>query len=293
MRKLALLRRSILRGDFSAAGDILRRSVASKPETPPPAALSDVCPGEDVSTGGDASPAAGPGRYWRVRRTLGQIAPDELPAGSELAAILRGARQRFDELAASRALLLASEARPDELLFVDLETCGLGGTPIFLVGWMAYEAGELVFTQCLARDYSEEAAICGAFAERIARARVLVTFNGKAFDMNMLRERSAFHGVRLPGREDEPPHLDLLHECRRHWRGELPNFRLQTLERAYCGRSRAGDIPGWAIPDAYHRFVRTGDARAIGDILHHNILDLLTMARLLAALLTGSGPAAE
>ncbi|MFW6133469.1 MAG: ribonuclease H-like domain-containing protein [Planctomycetota bacterium] len=74
---------------------------------------------------------------------------------------------------------------------------------------------------------------------------------------------------------------------RRRWRRDVPNCRLQTLEAVLCGRHRRGDIPDAAIPEAYHDFVATGDARRMGDILHHNLLDLLTMAQLVSALLTG------
>jgi uncharacterized protein YprB with RNaseH-like and TPR domain len=82
-------------------------------------------------------------------------------------------------------------------------------------------------------------------------------------------------------------------ESRRRWRADVPNCRLQTLERALCGRQRVGDIPDWQIPGAYHRFVATGDARQMGDVLHHNPLDLLTMAQLVVAILTGCGPVIE
>ncbi|HUS47402.1 MAG TPA: ribonuclease H-like domain-containing protein, partial [Phycisphaerae bacterium] len=73
----------------------------------------------------------------------------------------------------------------------------------------------------------------------------------------------------------------------------VPNCRLKTLESLLCGRYRPGDIPGSAIPDAYHGFVETGDARAIRDIVHHNMLDMLTMAQLLCVLLTGCEPTPE
>jgi uncharacterized protein YprB with RNaseH-like and TPR domain len=43
------------------------------------------------------------------------------------------------------------------------------------------------------------------------------------------------------------------------------------------------------IPDAYHKFVEDGNARQMADILHHNVLDLLTMAQIVGALLTGAG----
>jgi uncharacterized protein len=80
------------------------------------------------------------------------------------------------------------------------------------------------------------------------------------------------------------PHLDLLGESRRAWGRRLPNCKLQTLEHRICGRLREDDIPGHLIPEAYHEYVRTGDARQMLGVLHHNLLDLVTMADLLARL---------
>jgi len=229
-------------------------------------------------------------RYWTIRKGLAQVDPENVGIASRYAAVMRGARQRFDELEASPALCHVANSQPEDLLFMDIESCGLYGTSVFLIGLMYFRQGELRFEQCLARTYAEEEAILRAFASRLEETGVLVTFNGRAFDMNMIRDRCAFH--RLTMDDARVPHLDLLYESRRRWKGKLPNCRLQTLETHLCGRRRYGDIPGWAIPDAYHRFVDTGDARQVRDILHHNLLDLLTMAQLLTLVLTGEDPAA-
>jgi len=82
----------------------------------------------------------------------------------------------------------------------------------------------------------------------------------------------------------DPAHLDLLHVCRRIWRDVLPNCRLQTLERRICGRVRTADIPGSEIPEAYHEYVRTGNALEMLDVLEHNRQDLLTLAELMVRL---------
>ena len=298
-RKLEMLTRSIARGDFASARDLLRthgHSGINRPAPPAvrgperdiqPVPLAEACPGEVVV----ARTPLGPLPCYRIRRTLGEVAPESADIAREYAAVLRGARQRFnddDALTASAALCHAADGGPEDLLFLDTETCGFSGTAIFLVGLMQYAAGELVFDQYLARDYSEEPAILHACAERYETAGVLVTFNGKRFDMSMVRERCAVHGIELPRRRT--PHLDLLDESRRRWRGEVPNCRLQTLEQYLCRRRRIGDIPGSEIPEAYHRFVAGGDARQMADILHHNLLDLLTMAQLVVAILTGCGP---
>ena len=284
-----MLSRSLARGDVAGAARLLARHGHSAVNRglgaggrAEPLPLTAAC-------GGRASGVASRGRklpYHLVCKKLSQLGGDCLPVARRYLAVMRGAGQRFDELSPSAALCHTANARPQDPLFLDIETCGLAGASIFLVGTMAYRHGELVFRQYLARDYAEEAAILHAFSRRYAATPLLVTFNGKAFDMTMIRERAAFHGVHLP--REEPPHLDLLQEARRLWRGRVPNCRLLTLEQCLCGRSRIGDIPGWAIPEAYHRFVSTGDARPLADILHHNLLDLLTMAELLCAVLTGA-----
>ena len=299
-----MLTQSIAKGDFATASELLRAhghsgvnrgeagepGGAAKEPAKEPIPLDKACEGTVVQVVTHAGPVA----CYRLRRTLEQVAPDCLDIARQYSAVLRGARQVFGDeaaLKASAALCHVADAAPGDLLFMDCETCGLSGTAIFLVGMMAWQDGQLAFEQMLARDYSEEPAILRAFADRFEQAGVLVTFNGKSFDMSMIRERCAFHGVELAHRR--VPHLDLLHESRKRWRGEVPNCKLQTLEKHLCRRHRVGDIPGAEIPDAYHRFVASGDARQVRDILHHNLLDMLTMAQIVVALLTGSAPLVE
>ena len=298
-RKLELLTRSLVRRDFVSAAEVLAQhghAAINRPrdEGPParaeagPVDLAAACPGLETPI----QLPGGPGKCYLVRRRLGEIAGEDLAIARDYAAVLRGAGQRVDELEASPGLCHAANATPEQVLFLDTETCGLAGNMIFLMGLMFYREGQLLFEQYLARDYSEEAAVLQAFGDKAAEAGVLVTFNGKAFDVSLIRERAAFHALELGLEALGRRHVDLLHESRKRWRGKLPNCRLQTLERYFCRRVRMGDIPGSAIPDAYHRFVQSGDARQMGDILHHNLLDLLTMAQVLCLVLTGADPTA-
>lgn len=299
-KKLQMLTQSLLRGDIAAAKRALelpgstagQPPHADAPQPQPPDAgpleLVGACPGCEIET---PSPR-GPIRHWLIRRTLAEIGPDHGHISSQYVSVLRGAGQRLDELDASVGLCHAANSRPEDLLFMDIETCGLAGATIFLLGTMFFDGKDLVFEQHLARDYSEEPAILNAFAMRCQRAGLLVTFNGKSFDMNQIRERCVFHNIdAFEGQK--LPHLDLLPESRKRWRKLLPNCKLQTLEQHFCKRRRVGDIPGWAIPDAYHKFVSTADARQVRDIVHHNMLDLLTMAELLCAALTSRVPTAD
>lgn len=167
---------------------------------------------------------------------------------------------------------------PKDVVFLDLETTGLSMTPVFLIGTMECTSGGFVFKQYLARDYSEEISILSAFSERLGNAGMIVTFNGKSFDLPYLKNRATATGVKL---QRPKAHLDLLHEARRHYGRSTPNHKLQTLERMVCGRGREDDIPGAEIPAAYHEFVRTGNANKMKRILEHNLHDLLTMADLM------------
>jgi uncharacterized protein YprB with RNaseH-like and TPR domain len=170
------------------------------------------------------------------------------------------------------------------VLFLDLETCGFAGTPVFLIGCMWYSRGDMKVEQLLARNYEEEPSIVARLAELIERLPLLATYNGKSFDWPFVRDRAAVSRLDV---SEPAAHCDLLHASRRRYRGTLPDCKLQTLELYVCRRRRAGDIPGSEIPAAYHDFVRTGDARQIRDVVHHNFLDLVTMAELVPHLLSG------
>ncbi|HVP15134.1 MAG TPA: ribonuclease H-like domain-containing protein [Terriglobales bacterium] len=169
----------------------------------------------------------------------------------------------------------------EQALFLDLETCGLASTTLFLAGTMHWNGGDFVLRQYFARHYGEEGPLLRALAESMSGFEFLVTFNGKTFDVPFLLARAVVHGVRigLP-----PRHLDLLHAARRRWRGELADCRLRTIEARVCRRWRVGDVPGDEIPGLYHDFVKRGDPYRLVPVFHHNLLDVVTMAEILRAL---------
>ena len=170
---------------------------------------------------------------------------------------------------------------PQQCVFLDLETCGFAGSMVFLIGAIHDSGDEFVLSQMLARNYAEERAVLFTLWEIVRSRGVLLTFNGKSFDWPMINDRSVLHRLDAAGQTYAiEHHVDLLHHARRQYRRELPNCRLQTLEWYLCGRRRVGDIPGSEIPDAYHRYVRSGESLEMKSILHHNALDLITLLQL-------------
>jgi len=193
--------------------------------------------------------------------------------------------------------------RPEELLFFDLETTGLSrsaGTFPFLTGLGAWtgpsrgrpwhspspagarsDDGALEVEQLLLRDPSMEPRALERLGQRLARARVLISFNGRSFDLPILRNRDLLNRAGLD--LDGPAHLDLLHPCRRLFRTRLENCRLGTMEQQLLGFRREGDVEGAEAPRIYQEYLRTGREDELAQILEHNKLDVALMAPLLNA----------
>ena len=167
-----------------------------------------------------------------------------------------------------------------KMLFLDLETCGLSGCPVFLAGVALIGEGDVVLRQLFARDYAEERALLAELARLMEEADFLVTFNGKTFDVPFLRDRAIHHRMQLPF---SLPHLDLVWMVRRRWKRQLPDCKLKTLEWRVLRRRRAGDVWGYEIPGLYHDYVQNGQPHRLIPIFHHNMLDVVAMVELIPA----------
>ena len=173
----------------------------------------------------------------------------------------------------------------DDGLFLDTETTGLAGgtgTMAFLIGLGWFEEGCFHVRQILARDFSEERAALAYLSDIASQKKFLVTFNGKAFDVNLLSTRFILN--RLKSDLASLPHLDLLHPSRRILGHRLENSRLGTLEAEVLGVYRENDIPGWEIPQRYFDWLKNRDGRLLAAIFEHNRLDVISMATLTAHL---------
>lgn len=166
-------------------------------------------------------------------------------------------------------------------VFFDTETTGLAGgtgTYAFLVGLGYFEGYDFVVRQYFLRDYPEEDAMLEAVAEDFSRFDAIVSFNGKSFDWPLMETRYRLSRRRVP--LNGAPHLDLLHPARRIWKDRLQQCNLTNLEAKVLGVERLGDVPGHLIPPLYFDYLRTGDARALQDVVLHNRLDIVSLVSL-------------
>lgn len=260
---------------------IMRRDLPAARGAPAPSACPPMGPHvelDDAAVGEDVTTPAGR-KVFVVRREIADSFEEAGALCTSLSAALADhASGLWTQL---RHVGIEGEVTPEDLVFFDLETTGLSSSPLFLIGAMVWEDGRLVSHQFFARDYSQEGGAIELFLALAAGRKMLVSFNGKSFDSPFVKTRAAYNGIRC---KLDHAHLDLLHAGRRVWRGRLPDCKLQTLESYVCGRSRTDDIPGAMIPDAYHNFVRTGNACLMVNVLEHNFLDLLTLADLMCRL---------
>ena len=175
----------------------------------------------------------------------------------------------------------ASPSRWEDIVFLDTETTGLmggTGTYVFLLGTAFIQDGELVLRQHLLHDLGAEAAFVRALREELAPFRACASYNGKCFDLPLLRTRFVI-ALRSDLGVDES-HLDLLHPARRLWRDRFGSTSLRQLEDSVLDVVREDDIPGSLIPERYFRWLALREARLIQPILNHNARDIVSLVRI-------------
>jgi len=167
---------------------------------------------------------------------------------------------------------------PDQILFFDTETTGLAGgtgTFIFLIGFGYLKGKAIHIKQYFIDEYKNEHALLIETSKLLKRFQVLGSFNGKSYDLPLLRTRFILN--RIPFEFENYFHLDLLHPSRRLWKKKLGKCDLQNIEHNILGFRRSDDIPGAEIPARYFSFLQNRDFAPIKPILQHNAMDILTL----------------
>ncbi len=191
-------------------------------------------------------------------------------------------------VASSRLLALLAldpslaDCDPAGALYLDTETTGLHGgtgTVAFLVGLAFWDADQrgLSVEQILVRDLGEEEPMLAHVRDRMARASMLVTFNGKSFDLPLLRTRFVMARLEPP---KEPPHLDLVHVARRLHKPRGVACKLTSIEETILGFVREDDVPGSEVSARYLDYLRSGRAAGMLGVIEHNAWDVVAMAAL-------------
>ncbi|MGI6767002.1 MAG: ribonuclease H-like domain-containing protein [Lentihominibacter sp.] len=163
---------------------------------------------------------------------------------------------------------------------LDIETTGLNPQWSEYILGCVYKYGEGRLYQFLAENRTQEFETLEAFISEIAEPDVVITYNGKYFDIPFLEQRLRHHG--MPAMK-EIYNLDLYRVISGHspLRSLLPNLKQKTVEN-YMGlwSSREDEISGAESADLYKHYEATADKEAERKILLHNKDDVRQLAGL-------------
>ncbi|CAM4284869.1 ribonuclease H-like domain-containing protein [Paenibacillus alkaliterrae] len=171
------------------------------------------------------------------------------------------------------------QASAEKVLFLDLETTGLGigaGNIPFMIGLGYVLDEQFVIEQTLIRHPAEERAMLAYLAEKLQHYNYLATYNGKTFDWPLVQNRFIMNGL---GRKIwEPHHLDFLHPARSIWRNTLASCKLSRVEEERLGIHREDDVPGSMAPQLYFQYLADGNPSTLEGVYRHNETDMLSLA---------------
>jgi hypothetical protein len=192
---------------------------------------------------------------------LGEL-PESLP---ELAAFASG----------------GSSFAPGKWMFLDTETTGLGigaGNLPFLIGVGSCVSDGFLVEQFFIRNPAEERAMLLALQRRMDQFDYVVSYNGRAFDWPVLRNRYVMNRLTLD--DAGLRHIDLLYPSRSIWKNTLPSCKLGRVEEARLGIVRDDDLPGAEAPARYFAYLTERRPEWMREVFLHNERDILTLVSL-------------
>jgi len=171
----------------------------------------------------------------------------------------------------------AEKIDPRKLLFFDMETTGLGGsgTVPFLIGFGSVTENGFQVRQYFLPDYPDEEAMLEAVRAEIKPDTVIVSYNGKAFDMPILTDRLIIQRVERNLKFGD--HIDLLNPVRRLYRRRLRDCTLINVEKNILDFYRFDDVPGYLVPSIYFDWLNTDNTDKLEGVVEHNRNDIISL----------------
>lgn len=174
---------------------------------------------------------------------------------------------------------------PRRAVFLDTETTGLDiatATIPFLIGVGFIKGEQFLLKQIFIDSIEKEPKILEYLSALFENHDQFVTFNGKTYDIPLLKTRYIFN--RMDTNLEKRLNLDLLHVVRRIYKRRIKECSLVSCERQVLGFLRENDIPGEMIPQIYVSFLRNRRAGLMPLVFHHNVQDIVSMVALLGSL---------
>lgn len=172
----------------------------------------------------------------------------------------------------------------NELLFLDIETTGFSAknSMLYLIGCVYFDADSWYATQWFACKKEEELLILQDFLRFLSSYKYLIHFNGTAFDLPFLCQKSTQYGLTLCLEDMEQ--IDLykrIAPCRHLLK--LPNCKQKSIEQ-FLGICRKDTYTGGELVSLYQNYLVHPSDDAEKAILQHNFDDICGMPDILPAL---------
>jgi len=187
--------------------------------------------------------------------------------------------------------------RLEDLLFLDIESTGLYGSNVFLIGLGYFKNGIYKIKQYFARTLDDEIAIFERLKHFLKKFKCFISYNGKSFDIPVLADRFLYFFDENPmiSDEDDPyeqnntqfHHIDLFHNSRRLWKGRFSDYKLSTIEQEVLELKRDDDVPGAYMGQFYEMYSQNPDKYMglIQKCITHNYEDVKNLPLLLDIML--------
>lgn len=218
------------------------------------------------------------GRWLEIQGEKVFILEKRIPFGQAHGNITLAPPQEFGFM--SSFMGIDEDIQLDKLLFIDTETSSLSsgtGSFVFLIGISYFIEDGLEIIQIFLDQPHQELAFLNYFDELLEKFTTFVSYNGKAFDIPMLRSRFIMN--KLPHSLDTFHHFDLLHTSRRIWKLRLESRRLADIETEILSFDRSDEeIPGWLVPQIYFDYLDSNDASPLKGVFYHNEIDVVSLA---------------
>ena len=173
------------------------------------------------------------------------------------------------------SVYLNSLARPDDILFFDIETTGLSRKKdnIFLIGTGYYSDNGLNIIQWFAENESEEINVLKALLKFADSFTCLLNYNGNSFDIPFTLERMNKYGISMPPLNSidiytfVKPLKKIL---------SLHDLTLKSVER-FLNIKRDDEYSGGELISVYKSYTKKKSEKELNLLLLHNKEDVLNL----------------
>ncbi|MDH5717140.1 MAG: ribonuclease H-like domain-containing protein [Spirochaetia bacterium] len=175
--------------------------------------------------------------------------------------------------------LAQNEYDSKKILFFDVECVNLSFTASnipFLLGLGYFKEDGFHLEQIFLKNMAHENAMLSFLDNIWQNFNYLVTFNGKSFDIPLIKSRYQLFLKKFPNHFLE--HFDLYHILRKIY--PQKRSRLIDYENSVLEMIRQDDLPGSMAGQAYFEYQKKNDDTLLKKLFLHNQTDIASMAAL-------------